>query len=1018
MIFVEKYWEDTLKLHINCEKPHAYFIPYENEYKAQKGIRGTSKFLQSLTGSWKFKYHDSVNNVEDGFYNSDYNVSSWDELVVPSNWQMHGYDKPQYVNFNYPIPFDPPFVPNNNPAGLFVRDFNINSINDKNINLFFEGVDSCFYVWINGTQIGYSQVSHMTTEFNITSYLKPGNNRIAVMVLKWCDGSYLECQDKWRLSGIFREVYLLTREKVYISDIFVKTELKDDFSKGTLKCEIETFGNVSSEIKGILQDNKGNILYEKAIKFLKNGILEFKISDPLLWSAEMPNLYSLFIYHGDEIIPLKVGFKKIEIKNSIILINGKAVKFKGVNRHDTHPELGQAIPMQHMKEELFLMKRHNINAIRTSHYPNDPRFLELCDEIGFYLIDEADLESHGAGSAGNIDSVAKDPMFETAFIDRMELMVERDKNHACIVMWSLGNESGYGENHVKMVEWAKNRDNSRLVHYEGATGWGKNELDSSCLDVYSRMYPTISEMEDLILNDEMEKRPYILCEYCHAMGNGPGDLKEYWDLMYKYPRLAGGFVWEWADHSVKTKTQEGIEFYAYGGDFDEKLHDGNFCIDGLVYPDRTPHTGLLELKNVICPVKTEAVDLYSGQLKVTNHYDFIDLSSVLLNWKIEKDGEIIESGKLDNLNINPQESEIITISYTMPNKADGRYFLTVSYTQRNNTTWAEEGYELGFEQFELPVGRVEKIDLMTSQMPGIRIIKTDREVKIHGTDFKYVFNMYSGSFTCIQYQGINLICTEPTFNLWRAPIDNDSSIKLKWIEEGYHRLEPHIYSVTIVSEDDRHITFCSEFSLGGHIKKPVIHLKSIWTVYGSGDIILETQGKVREGLPFLPRFGLQLCMPKGNEHVEYFGYGPHESYVDKHRSTRKSRFDTTVDFSHENYLKPQENGSHYKTEWATVSNSLGMGLLFIGMDDFSFNVSHYTPHDLTNASHPFKLKRREETIVNIDYGLSGIGSNSCGPELLHAYRLSQSDICFNLRIKPVFSGDIALFDMVNSEIIK
>jgi beta-galactosidase len=1018
MAFVEKYWEDPSNLHINCEKPHAYFIPYENEYKAQKGIRGISKFFHSLTGAWKFKYHDSFNMVEDGFYKSDYDVSAWDSIIVPSNWQMHGYDKPNYTNVNYPFPFDPPFVPNDNPTGLYVRNFNIDSIKDKDINLVFEGVDSCFYVWINGTQVGYSQVSHMTSEFNITSYLKQGNNRIAVMVLKWCDGSYLEDQDKWRLSGIFREVYLLTREKAHISDIFVKTELNEDFSEGTIKCEIETAGNASLQIKGVLQCIKGNILTEQSIKLLNKGVLEFNISNPTLWSAETPFLYKLLLYCGDEVILIKVGFRKIEIIDSVILINGKAVKFKGVNRHDSHPELGQAIPMEHMKADLILMKRHNVNAIRTSHYPNDPRFLELCNEIGFYIIDEADLETHGAGPAGDIDLISKDTMFEKSYTDRMQRMVERDKNHVCIMMWSLGNESGYGENHIKMVEWTKERDNSRLIHYEGATGWGKNSLDSTCLDVYSRMYPSIADMEDLILNDKDEKRPYVLCEYCHAMGNGPGDLKDYWDLMYKYPRLAGGFVWEWTDHCVTTKTQDGIEYYAYGGDFGDLPNDGNFCMDGLVYPDRTPHTGLLELKNVISPVRTKAIDLNSGKIEVTNLYDFIDLGCLVLNWKVEKDGEVIGSGIIDSLNIPPQESECVLLPYSMPQKADGRYFLTVAYTQKNDTVWAEKGYEIGFEQFELPVGKVEKIRITISEMPNILVTKTEKEIVIHGTDFKYEFNKYSGSFKSMEYNGVNMICAEPVFNVWRAPTDNDRNIKSKWLEEGYDRLNTHIYSVTVLSEDEKHISICSDFSLGGYIKKPVIHAKSIWTVYGNGEIKLETNAKVGEGIAFLPRFGLQLCMPKGNESVEYFGYGPYESYIDKRRSTRKSKFKANVDHLHENYLMPQENGSHYSTEWATVSNQLDMGLLFIGMDDFSLNVSHYTPHDLTAANHPHELKRREETIVNIDYALSGIGSNSCGPELLPAYRLSGTDISFKLRIKPVFKEDISLIDTINTEILE
>jgi len=1016
MFIVEKYWENPDVLHVNCEEPRAYFIPFENEAKAEKGLRGNSKYYQSLNGVWKFKYHNSVYNVEEGFQAGNFDADCWDNLMVPSNWQMHGYDKPNYTNVNYPYPCDPPYVPGNNPAGLFIRDFTFENPDEKDTYLVFEGVDSCFYVWVNGKQVGYSQVSHMTSEFNITGYLKPGKNRMAVMVLKWCDGSYLEDQDMWRLSGIFREVYLLKRNKKHISDVFIKTELDDNFREGILKCQVELSGNDASQVRAVLKDIEGAILYDESAGMKMQGTLEIKVSNPKPWSAEIPQLYSLYLYMEDEIILQKVGFRKIEVKASVILVNGKAVKFKGVNRHDSHPQLGHTTPLSHMKNDLLLMKRHNINAIRTSHYPNDPRLPELCDQLGFYVIDEADLETHGAGPAGNIDMISGDKRFEKAYVDRMQRMVERDKNHACILLWSLGNESGYGENHIKMAEWAKARDCSRLIHYEGATGWGKNGLDTSCVDVYSRMYPPIADMEELVLKDEAEKRPYILCEYCHAMGNGPGDLKDYWDLMYKYDRFSGGFVWEWTDHTVKTKTADGIEYHAYGGDFGDKPNDGNFCMDGLVYPDRIPHTGLLELKNVIAPVRTEAMNLKQGELKITNLYYFIDLSQLVLNWKVEKDGKVIDHGVVNDLNAGPQQCVTVSLPCTLPQRADGRYFLTVSYTQKNYTQWAEKGYEIAFAQFELPVGKTEKSLYHMAAMSSLGIEESKKELVIEGAGFKYIFDLYYGSFTGLIYNGVPMISKMPVFNLWRAPTDNDRSIVSKWRQEGFDRLDTKVYAVNVTSRDEKHITICTEYSLGGYINKPVLHGKAYWTVYGSGDIILQTQVEVREGIPFLPRFGLQLVMPEGNERVEYFGFGPHESYIDKHRSTFKSRFESTVSVMHEDYLMPQENGSHYSTEWAAVTNLQGMGLLFAGMEDFSFNVSHFTSEDLTKAMHPHELVKRCETIVNIDYMNSGVGSNSCGPELLPQYRLSRKDISFKVRIKPIFKDDADILDDVNTQI--
>jgi len=1014
MLFVEKYWENPDILHINCEEPHAYSIPYESEEKAAKGLRGMSKYFMSLNGSWKFKYVNSVNDIEDGFYSEKFTAEGWADLPVPSNWQMHGYDKPNYTNFNYPFPFDPPYVPDDNPAGLYLRDFTYDAGDGKESYLVFEGVDSCFYVWVNGRFVGYSQVSHMTSEFNISEYVKTGKNRIAVMVLKWCDGSYLEDQDMWRLSGIFRDVYILKRDRVHIADTFVTTELDEDFGSGVLKCRVSISEDSIVKLKTVLKDPHGQIIFDGVNEIKKQGEIRISVSAPQLWSAETSQLYSLYLYNGDEVILHKVGFRRVEIKDSVILVNGKAVKFKGVNRHDSHPELGHTTPLYHIRNDLLLMKRHNINAIRTSHYPNDPRFLELCDELGFYVIEEADLECHGAGSAGDIHMISNDPGFEKAYLDRMVRMVERDKNHACIVMWSLGNESGYGVNHIKMAEWAKNRDATRLIHYEGATGWGRSGLDTSCIDVYSRMYPSIGEMEKL-LEDEREKRPIILCEYCHAMGNGPGDLKDYWDLMYKYDRFSGGFVWEWTDHAVRTSAAGCVEYYAFGGDFGDKPNDGNFCLDGLVYPDRRPHTGLLELKNVIAPVRTEAVDLKNGRIKVTNLNYFTDLSQFTLDWKVEKDGEAVEYGRIDDLNAGPQESTVLTLPYTLPQKADGRYFLLVSYTQKNFTKWADKGYEVAFAQFELPVGKPAKAVCNKTEMPVLVIKESSEEIEIEGIDFRYVFNLYYGAFREICFNGVPMIASRPHFNVWRAPTDNDRYIAEKWREEGFDRLNTKVYSVKVTSRDEKHITICTEFSLGGYIKKPVLRGKACWTVYGSGDIILDTRVAVREDVPYLPRFGLQLVMPAGNELVQYFGYGPHENYIDKHRSTWKSRFEATVDQLHEDYLMPQENGSHYAAEWAAVSNKTGVGLLLVGMDDFSLNTSHYTPEDLTEARHPHELKKRAETIVNIDYMQSGIGSNSCGPELLPQYRLSQKDIAFRVRLKPIFIDDTDLIEEANKE---
>jgi beta-galactosidase len=676
LIDVKKYWEDPNVLQINREKPRAYYIPYGNKETALTQKRSTSPFYQSLNGSWKFQYHKSVKSVEDDFYAKTENISQWNDLIVPSCWQVKGYDQCHYTNVNYPFPCDPPFVPNENPAGLYVRNFNVSeNWVDKEKYIVFEGVNSCLYLWVNSVFVGYSQGSRMPAEFNITPYIVAGNNKIAVMVLKWCDGSYLEDQDLWRFSGIFRDVYLLARDKAHIRDVFNRQEISEDLQSALLKCEIDTIESL--EVKVELVDKEENVIGEaKAIVDGKETI-EIKVNNPIFWNAENPYLYKLFIYGGEEALTFNTGFRKIEIKDNIFMVNGKAIKLKGVNRHDSHPELGQTISLNYMIKDLMIMKRHNINTIRTSHYPNDPRFLNLCDEYGFYVVAEADLECHGVFTAGDFHMLTRNPEWQEAFLDRIERLVERDKNHPSTIIWSMGNESGYGINHMVMARWTKDRDSSRPVHYEGADPRYNGDTNVECLDMESRMYPSTEYIEEYALNQN-NKKPLFLCEYSHAMGNGPGDLKDYWDIIYKYPKLMGGCVWEWCDHGIKTSTEDGKEFYAYGGDFGDKPNDGNFCLDGLVYPDRTPHTGLLELKKVIAPVKIEGEGLINGIIKVTNLYDFIDLSDITLVWKIEKEGVTVQQGEIFDLQVEPQGSQLVKLPYSLPEEARGRYFITIS----------------------------------------------------------------------------------------------------------------------------------------------------------------------------------------------------------------------------------------------------------------------------------------------------------------------------------------------------
>ncbi|TVY02912.1 glycoside hydrolase family 2 TIM barrel-domain containing protein [Paenibacillus cremeus] len=1008
MLKIDKNWEDPNLLHVNREAPRAYYIPYADASAAAANKRGRSPYYRTLNGTWKFQYHASVKRVEDGFYQEGVDVTGWDDLLVPSCWQVNGYDQLHYTNVNYPIPCDPPFVPDDNPVGLYVRDFQVSDKwDDKEKYIVFEGVNSCFYLWINGAYVGYSQGSRIPAEFNVTPYLRGGSNRIAVLVLKWCDGTYLEDQDLWRFSGIFRDVYLLAREKTHVRDTFIRQELAADFSKADLNCELETSGRC--EVRLELKNASGETVASSGAVIDGKGAVKLTLDNPKLWNAEQPNLYQLYVHSGEEVLRFSVGFRRVEIADGVFRINGQAIKLKGVNRHDSHPELGQTIPVNHMIKDLNLMKQHNVNTIRTSHYPNDPRFLELCNEYGFYVIDEADLECHGlirTGVEGAFHVLSANTDWEAAFVDRAIRMVERDKNQPCVVIWSMGNESGYHVNHMAMAKWTRERDNSRMVHYEGAAEKYKGHPDTDCLDMDSRMYATVQEMEEHALNPDKVK-PLFQCEYSHAMGNGPGDLKDYWDVIYKYPKLMGGCVWEWNDHGIKTHTPEGKPFFAYGGDFGDKPNDGNFCIDGLVSPDRKPHIGLLELKKVIAPVRLEAEDLSKGLIRLTNLYDFRDLTHAALYWKVEQAGRLVEQGHIWQLDAAPHGSQIIAVPYAEPTGEEETY-LTISIRMKEETRWSGIGHELTFEQFELSPAAASEQAALQVDAPPVLASTSGGRLAIDGFDFRHVFDLQDGTFVQLSKHNVQMLAAPAQFNIWRAPMDNDRRIKQQWIEAGYDRASMKVYRCEWSQPSADTVEITVDFSLGGYIRLPLLHGQALWRIDGTGEVSLRVDVKVREDLLFLPRFGLQLIMPRGTEEVEYFGFGPHESYIDKRQSAKKGRYLLSVDEMFQNYIMPQENGARYGTEWAILSNEQGMGLKFTSSSgDFSFNAEHFTPHDLTAAEHDYELERlkRKETIVQLDYRNSGVGSHSCGPELAPQYQLNDKEFTFELSITPIFKED-------------
>ena len=1033
---IKNYHESLEHLHVNCEHPHAYFIPFATEDSAKTEARDYSEYFKTLIGVWDFHFYPSVMELE-GLSIGD--ITFEEKIPVPMNWQNvlgRGYDTPHYTNINYPFPKDPPHVPKANPAGVYSRSFFIEKLNTgKDYLLNFEGVDSCFYLFVNDTFVGYSQVSHMTSEFNVTRYLKSGENTVKLLVLKWCDGSYLEDQDMFRASGIFREVYILERDSARVEDVFVKWDIASDFSEATPSVSLRTTEKLAITVR--ISDHDGRVLSQKSITVKKEEELTLDtVAAPELWSDECPYLYTVEIFAGNEIIPIKTGVRRIEVKDGVILINGKKVKAKGVNRHDSHPLLGHATPMEHMLRDIMIFKQHHINTVRTSHYPNDPRFAGLCDKYGIFMIDEADIECHAMGVYGNRSFTSMSEWSE-AYLDRAARMLERDKNHPSIIIWSVGNESGAGLNHKLMIEYFKSRDPSRLVHAEDesrkarrieeittplADGVPSAEWYRSYIDLESRMYPSKKELSDYYLDDEKCKLPVFLCEYSHAMGNSPGDLKMYWDLIYSCDRFFGGCVWEFTDHSVqKGENVFAKPEYAYGGDFGDFPNDGCFCVDGLVYPDRRPHTGLLELKEALKPFKAEYKD---GMLTVTSLRHTKKLSDLSLTYIIEVNGKPYFTNNMGPLDLAPNESTSFAISY--PN-VNATVTLNVYVKANESTEWCESGYTVGQEQFIIAEAAKNGTKYSSKPLPVLK--ETPKFYEISFGDATARVGKASGLIESIIGFGGEMLTSPVTPTVWRAPTDNDRIINNSWIRFGFDRLMTNCYGTSCASEDGA-IVISADLSLAAKALVPVMRMTLKYTFRVNEAIKIECNATVTDTvdfdewetnrkkdrwdgseslkMPYLPRFGFKYTLPYGFEDVRYFGYGPCESYEDKRLASRLSLFRTTATANFEPYVRPQENGAHYGCRFADVTSVAGCGLFF-GADKFSLSVSHFSPEYLTTVGHDYELVPEKDTTVIIDYRNSGMGSASCGPELSKEYRISERSISFTHYVKPVFSGNIDPF---------
>jgi len=949
------YHQDLNKLHVGCLSPRAYYIPYHNE-DCIKLKREESEYFTLLNGEWNFAYFKSFDDLPDNFPQ----ISFDEKIDVPSCWQTYygrGYDVPLYSNLEYPFQVDPPFVPDENPCGVYNRKFNLNEKSNRKTYINFEGVSSCFYLFVNRKFAGYSQVSHNTSEFDITDFLKEGENDITVLVVKWCDGTYLEDQDFFRLSGIFRDVYLLSRPENHIKDIHIKTDLSDDYNEAKILVEID---DIDVEYK--VSDTKSNVI--KSGK--SGGSFSFEIENPSLWTDETPYLYTLVIECNGEFIPFNFGLRKIEIKNKTFLINGKPLKARGINRHDNHHKLGYVTDFEHMLNDLYILKRANVNVVRTSHYPNDPRFLEMCDKLGMMIIDEADIETHGMGYDYNGEwdwprwsDLSNSPDWTEAYVDRAERLYERDKNHPCVIMWSLGNESGAGNNHRAMAQYIRSRDSSALIHYENTHVEFIDPTYTDVSDVESRMYAS-REYAEKYIADKKYTKPFFLCEYLDAYSTG--DVYDYWEAILAHKEFFGGCFWEYADLGLENEDGN----IRYGGDFGDYPNNGFCCLDGVVLADRTLKPGYFDLKRVYQPFAV--VSEKDGIITVKNLRYYTDLSDLDIVWRVETDGDVSLEGCISSPTIAPQDDETYTLFEN--EKFDENSILTLYFVQNADTLWAEKGFEVGFEQFEIK--NVQKIE-RKSEINKIEITENKKDCQISVGDISYKIS--NGKLVSVKKNSKEFLSGATEFKTYRPTLGGGNELYLKWKQADLFYMYQKTYDTTVEKSADSVIVSCN-IALGGPSMPPLVRGKISYIINTDGTLDFNFIGDVNPKAPPLPRFGLEFLLNGENENLEFFAYGPMESYVDRHKAMKLGKHTMTVSDAFFNYSRPLENASHFKTRYVSVGNGEN-SLLFTKKDkDFCFTASHYTAEAINNTMHHDELIPLEDTILNIDMRQAAISTNN------------------------------------------
>ncbi|MGF1682262.1 beta-galactosidase subunit alpha [Photobacterium minamisatsumaniensis] len=1011
-------WENFLHLHENRMAPRAYFFSYRSEKNAKTFQRELSSHYQLLSGQWNFSYFTNPLLVPEEFYSQE--MTDWGNITVPNMWQMEGHGDLQYTDEGFPFPIDVPFVPSDNPTGAYQRTFFLSeSWDEKQTIIKFDGVETYFEVYVNGEYVGFSKGSRLTAEFDISAYAKPGANLLSIRVMQWADSTYIEDQDMWWTGGIFRDVYLVGKELLHVQDVTVRTDFDDAYQSATLSCQVELENLATTPAGATLE----YALYDNNVVISQGSLDNLIVSDsastqfsvdvvnPTQWNAENPYLYQLLLTLKDadgnvlEVIPQRVGFRDIKVRDGLFYINNKYVMLHGVNRHDNDHLKGRAVGMDRVEKDLVLMKQHNINSVRTAHYPNDPRFYELCDIYGLFVMGETDVETHGFANVGDLSRITNDPAWEAVFVERIERHIHAQKNHPSIIMWSLGNESGYGCNIRSMYDAAKAIDDTRLVHYE-------EDRDAEVVDIISTMYSRAQLMN--AFGEFPHEKPRIICEYAHAMGNGPGGLTEYQNVFYKHDAIQGHYVWEWCDHGILARDEDGTEFYKYGGDYGDYPNNYNFCMDGLVYPDQTPGPGLKEYKQVIAPVKIRDFDAQAGTFTVDNKLWFSNIDDYTITAEIRAEGETIavQQIKVEELAENSSREILLDI----PQLDTREVFVNFTVRKDSRTAYSEANHDIAVYQFQVKESTAELEAFTTNNATALEVIESRLDYIVKGHNFALNFSKVNGKLTSWLVNGEELIASEPKLNFFKPMIDNHKQEHDGYWEPAHLQIMQEHFRTLNVEENNGKI----EITTTSIIAPPVFDFGMRCTyryqINTQGQLNVELSGERYGDYPHvIPVIGLDLGINNDFDQVQYYGRGPEENYQDSKQANMIDVYHSTVADMFENYPFPQNNGNRQHVRWAALSSRAGNGIAVKPQQEINFSAWFYTNQNLHAAQHTIELEKSGYITLNLDHQVMGLGSNSWGSEVLDSYRVYMDEFRYGLTLIPFQAGDCSAQSLVNHQ---